>query len=351
MALEFNFTEARGIMKQKITLITRNKQDFSGIGMYAQSIVAALQKDYDITLMQPQCIFHYPVLFKNASFLHITSQDLALPLLFKNYERVLVTVHDIIPLQYPLYQSSPHIRWKTLDLWIFKKTISALKYATAIVCDSYATKDALKLFLQYSEKNIYVVHLYPLEEYKYEQLKRAPDDILYVGSEMPHKNLKTLFKALALIKKEIKDVRLIKIGTPQWPGARQELVEYAKELKIENNIVWKNTVPNLIKEYNTATILVHPSLHEGFGYPIVEAMACGCPVVCSNRTSLPELGGNAVVYFNPTDEQDMAKKIISVIQNKKLQKQLCKKGLSHVKEFTKEQFRRNMNYVYAQVMK
>ena len=115
---------------------------------------------------------------------------------------------------------------------------------------------------------------------------------------------------------------------------------------ISENIIWKDEVEDLVAEYNSATLFVHPSLHEGFGFPVVEAMACGCPVLSSNRGSLPELGGKAVEFFNPTDEYELAEKIISIIQNKKKQQTMRKKGFKQVKLFNKERFKRETMQVY-----
>jgi SAM-dependent methyltransferase len=90
-------------------------------------------------------------------------------------------------------------------------------------------------------------------------------------------------------------------------------------------------------------------LHEGFGFPVVEAMACGCPVICSNRTSLPELGGDAVLYFDPTNPYELAEKIVGILENKKMQEELQKKGLKQVKKFTKERFDKETKQVYELV--
>ena len=92
----------------------------------------------------------------------------------------------------------------------------------------------------------------------------------------------------------------------------------------------------LAKTYNLASLFVYPSFYEGFGLPPLESMACGTPVICSSTTSLPEVGGDAVIYCDPYDIEDIKFQIELVLNDKVLQKDMIKNGLERVKQFTWE---------------
>ncbi len=338
-----------------IAIIIHKITEASGINTYTNLLINAIPLSYEKRIQEPLKLFHYPTALRRTSNLtdnitHITSQDIALPLVFKKYKKCIVTVHDIISLQYPLFENAPHIRLKKLDKYLFKKTIASLKKADKIICVSNATKNALITIHPELKERIVVIHEYPAEIYIDKKKKRNAHDLLYVGSEMPYKNLPILFNAVALIKKQIPTIRLIKIGKSKWPGAREKLQALAKQLNITENIIWKNSVEDLCEEYNNVALLVHPSLYEGFGLPVIEAMACGCPVLASNRTALPEIGGNAAEYFDPTNPQECAEKIINILKNKKKQEQMRKRGFQNCQRFTKEQFAQKIDQVYKEVL-
>ncbi len=334
-----------------IAIIIHNTTEASGINTYTNLLINAIPASYEKRLQEPMKFFYYPLaLRKTDAITHITSQDLASPLIFKKYKKCIVTVHDIIPLQYPLFENAPHIHLKKLDKYLFKKTIAALKNADKIICVSNATKNELVAIHPELQKKIVVVHEYPAALYTDKKKKRNAYDLLYVGSELPYKNIPVLFKAVALVKKQIPAIHLIKIGTSKWPAARENLQAFAEQLKIAENIDWKDCVEDLCEEYNKAALLVHPSLYEGFGLPVIEAMACGCPVLASNRTALPEVGGDAAEYFDPTNPQDCAEKIIDILTNKKKQEQMRKRGFQNCKRFTKELFAKKIDQVYKEVL-
>lgn len=351
--------------KIDVCIITKDARAKCGLERYTSLLVNALKSDscYSVILIEPTKIGPLAIsvsqkkIDHKTTILHFRSQELASPLIFYKYPKTIVTVHDIIPLEYPLYEQATHLRAKKFDKWFFRKTIKALERAERIITVSEATKKSLLKHISYPEERIHVIYEYPSKEFKEiktiheEKKKQKTCDVLYVGSEMPYKNLTVLLHAIAAAKKKIPQVRLIKVGKALWPGAREELEALASTLGIEDVIVWKDEVEKIEEEYNRATVLIQPSLHEGFGFPIVEAMACGCPVICSNRTSLPELGGDAVLYFDPTNQYELAEKIMNILENKKMQEELRKKGLKQVKKFTKERFDRETKQVYELVEK
>lgn len=290
--------------------------------------------------------------FPSDSVIHLTTQTFAIPLAWqKPKQPVIVTVHDIIPYVFHQYNSIS-------ERFLYKFVIKGLRNATYLITDSEHTKKDLMELLHIPEEKIAVIHLgVDVEVFFSENAKgkknkqnmqRQENIILYVGSETKRKNLSTLFKAVAEIKKQLPNIQLVKIGVPEDKKEHEKLQSLAKKLQITENIMWKGYVENLVVEYRKATVFVLPSLYEGFGFPIIEAMACGCPVICSNKTSLPELGQDAALYFEGHDYHMLAQQLLQVLTDKKRQKQLREKGIKNVESFRWEKCVKMTEEVYHQ---
>jgi len=162
--------------------------------------------------------------------------------------------------------------------------------------------------------------------------------VLYLGSLKPHKNVSCLLRAFAILQQR-QDLphELLIIGE----GARwkSSLVQESVRLGIAGKTKFVPYVrPGLLpKIYAAADLLVMPSRIEGFGLPILEAMACGTPVICSRAASLPEVGGNAVVYFDPEDPEELAEAMERVLGSSELQRDLRAKGMTRARQFTWEE--------------
>ncbi|MEA1891765.1 MAG: glycosyltransferase family 1 protein, partial [Campylobacterota bacterium] len=159
--------------------------------------------------------------------------------------------------------------------------------------------------------------------------------ILAVSSLNYQKNFHSLVKAFNLLGDN--DIKLYLVGGINKNFASTELLS---EIEQNKNIIFKGRVDDdeLIKLYSNATCFVYPSLYEGFGIPPLEAQACGCPVVCSNVASLPEVGGvDSVVYCDPYSVEDIKEKIKLVLSDKKLQDDLRIKGFENIKRFSWEE--------------
>ncbi|MCR4305877.1 MAG: glycosyltransferase, partial [Candidatus Daviesbacteria bacterium] len=111
-----------------------------------------------------------------------------------------------------------------------------------------------------------------------------------------------------------------------------------KEYKLENKIIRPGHIETseLVAFYNLATVYIQPSLYEGFGLPLLQSFACGTPVISSNRGSLPEVGGKAALYFNPTDQSQALSLLGDVLQDRSLQYKLSKLGFEQVSKFSWE---------------
>lgn len=158
--------------------------------------------------------------------------------------------------------------------------------------------------------------------------------ILFVGTLQPRKNIVKLVEAFSNLKN--KDLELVIVGKKGWQY--EEILESPKKYGIEKRVLFLDTVSDeeLPSLYKNALCFVLPSLYEGFGLPILEAMQYGCPVITSNVSSLPEAGGDAALYFNPNDSSDIAEKIEKVISDSSLREEMIKKGHEQVKKFSWE---------------
>jgi glycosyltransferase involved in cell wall biosynthesis len=160
--------------------------------------------------------------------------------------------------------------------------------------------------------------------------------ILFVGTIQPRKNIGALIEAFSKIAQKNKETDLVIVGKKGW--LFEPIFKLPQKIQIENRVHFLDFVndEDLASLYKNAICFVLPSLYEGFGLPVLEAMQRGCPVITSNVSSLPEAGGNAALYVDPKDTDDIAKKIAQLINDDKLRKDLIKKGYEHLKMFSWE---------------
>ena len=159
--------------------------------------------------------------------------------------------------------------------------------------------------------------------------------LLYVGNLKPHKNVPTLLRAFAQLRNagKIAHSLLIVGDDARW---KRSIVEECVRLGIRDSTIFAPYIsPELLpKIYAGADLLVMPSTIEGFGLPVLEAMACGIPVLCSNAASLPEVAGDGALYFDPASHEELAAQIECILQSKDLSASLRDRGLRRAKKFT-----------------
>ena len=168
------------------------------------------------------------------------------------------------------------------------------------------------------------------------------DYLLCVGEVRPYKNVENVFRAMQLWP----DGPKLAISGKIFGVHKARLENLARSLNIENRIVWLDYVPDklLPNLYSEATAFIFPSLYEGFGLPIIEAMACGCPTLSSNMASLPEIGGKAAHFFDPTGISDIAESIRKVCEDSKYRQTLAQRGSKHATKFNWEtSFKKHMD--------
>lgn len=175
--------------------------------------------------------------------------------------------------------------------------------------------------------------------------------ILYVGNLHPRKNIVRLLEAFQLFKEESKlPHRLRIVGQAAWMAG--DVFRCARESGIAREIDFTGYVSleELVRLYQRAAVVVYPSLYEGFGLPVLEAMACGCPVVCSNTTSIPEVAGDACLLIDPTSASDIAKGLRKVLENPGLAADMKRKGLEQSRRFTWNDCARSTLEAYRTVL-
>jgi len=269
---------------------------------------------------------------------HITYQDMAYILEYIPLEKTIITCHDLIPW---VYEKNRSPYWQD--------NIKGLKKSDVIITVSDFSKNEIIKHLNYPSHKIHVIPdavdhtvYYPQRDKEILRTLKISDDkkiILYVGSETPRMNLPTLIKAFAKLKKDLPNVKLIKIGDPQILGSRKMIFNLIRHLNLQKDVIFLGYLPDdeLTLWYNAADLLVYPCLYAGFGLPPLEAMACGTPIITSNTTSLPEVVGDAGIMVNPTDSDSIADKIHEILTNSDLMESLVKKGLKRAEMFSWDQ--------------
>ena len=226
----------------------------------------------------------------------------------------------------------------------------AMRYSTrkanAVIAISNSTKSDIISYLGVKPEKIHAIHLAADENYRLlddkallESIKTKynlpPFFILAFLSLQRRKNLQNLVKAFSIVKKKNQlEHKLVFVGP-----SRSQHIEIEKAVgtaSVKNDVIWLKAIPeqDLPAIYNLADIFVYPSLYEGFGLPVLEAMACGCPVVCSNTSSMPEVVGDAAVLIDPVDVEQIANGIYSVLSDSVLKEGLKSKGLKRASQFS-----------------
>lgn len=158
--------------------------------------------------------------------------------------------------------------------------------------------------------------------------------VLCVGAINRRKNVTRLLEAFRKLKKSNLDMQLVLVGRIFWPFA--DLKRMIDELDLMHDVIHLENIPDedLLYLYNAAEAMVYPSLYEGFGLPLVEAMACGTPIIASNATSIPEVVGDAGVLFDPNSVDDIAEKMAIVLKDPRARSEMSGKSLERSKRFS-----------------
>jgi len=260
----------------------------------------------------------------------------------------IVTVHDLIRLFFDFDKET------IIEKMLLKLDIRGIKRASHIIVMSQHTKNDLIEFLKIPDGKISVIYNGVdhsiFKRYKIKTLDNPY--IMYVGSEGSRKNLGRLLEAFAILSKEFPELRLVKVGEPGRPKEyRRDTLRILDNFGLTHVVIFIDHISelDLAHYYSSARLLAYPSLYEGSGLPLLEAMACGCPVVASNTPSLPEVIGEAGIMVNPYATKNLIRAMREVLTNSKLRDDLVKKGLKQAKKFSWERAAEQTQEVYNKV--
>ncbi len=351
-------------------------QNYGGISRYFAEIINLLNDYQDVSL---SC----PVLFSNNEYIK-SNGAIRAHSFFKNSDfkgkgtliqnidaaftslSILKNDHDIF---HPTYYHPYHVRINKkpmvltcLDLIheiYIQNDINALKMkrkvlerATKIIAISKHTKNDLMKFYNIPDWKIEVIYLASsfqvMNKLNETSRNESQNYFLYVGKRNLYKNFIPFTEAITQLLHKHRDLFLFCAGGGKFDNEELELF---KSLKIENQVrYYPGTDESLHNLYSNAIAFVYPSLYEGFGIPLLEAMSCGCPVLASNTSSLPEVGGDAVLYFDPLKKDSIYYAAELILNDSYLRNDLKSKGFERVREFTWEKTALETHALYKNIL-
>jgi len=255
------------------------------------------------------------------------------------HPRTVVTIHDLGYFHFP--QAHPPLARLYLDL----STRWNAHVAAHVIADSQTTKDDLVRYYAIAPGKITVA--YPGRD---ENLRRVDDPsaieavkhrydivgdyLLYIGTLQPRKNLTRLVQAFSNLKSQISNLKMVIAGGKGW--LYDDIFAEVTRLGLESQVLFPGRVAEEDKAalLSSAKALVFPSLYEGFGLPVVEAMQCGTPVICSNTSSLPEVAGDAALLIDPFDVGALAQAMARLFDDADLRRTLIERGYAQAQKFS-----------------
>jgi glycosyltransferase involved in cell wall biosynthesis len=265
-----------------------------------------------------------------------------------------LTVHDMIFKLFPEHQ-------KSLNYWYLNATMPMYcRRAHAIITVSESSKRDIVAHYDIAPERVTVVYEAAAPEFlcgsqaamEHARKRYALPEhfLIHVGTIEPRKNLSRLIEALHLLRERGLEIPLVVVGAKGW--LYNQLFRRLKELEIGDNILFPGYVAanDLPALYSAATAAVMPSVYEGFGLPVLEAMACGIPVISSDTSSLPELGGEAAFYFDPYDLGGMVDAIRAVWTDADLRADMTLRGLEQAAKFSWQRAADETLRVYEDVL-
>lgn len=265
---------------------------------------------------------------------------------------MVVTIHDLSFLEYPHAFS-----WRVRTMLTTLVPGSVKRAARVIAVSEWTKQDLIRRFGVPAEKIAVTPEAPPPGFQRLPEAQRLPlppgvaePFVLAVGNLEPRKNLARLIEAFGLTVRQGFRGQLVLVGKAQRRAG--DVQRAVRESGVESRVVFTGFVSHddLTLLYNRASLFVYPSLYEGFGLPPLEAMACGCPVLASNATAMPEVLGDAALLVNPLSVEELAQGMMAVLDHPELAAGLREIGLRRAASYTWEATAARTREVYAQVL-
>jgi glycosyltransferase involved in cell wall biosynthesis len=282
---------------------------------------------------------YLPLYSRRASFALFHGTNFALP--YWSGCPTVLTIHDLSLLLYPETHEKHLVRRARVKLPL------AARKATAIITPSETVRGEVCEHLGVNADRVFAIpeaaracfYPMPAAESRSVCLRLAVevDFILFVGTVEPRKNLLTLVRAFeAVIRSTSSPLQLVIAGDKGW--LRGDLMDYLRDNHVSERVLFTGHLPDhdLRALYSSCRVFVYPSLYEGFGLPLLEAMACGAPVVTSRIPSILETVGNVARLISPTDVEDLARGITSLLNDPSEREHRSTTGIAHAKNFSWE---------------
>jgi len=331
---EFNFIEPKFLVKHR----------FPGKGKL-QALRNKYFPQYDTSIINTTSVIN-SLLEKKYDLFHPTYYDDYF-LEYINDKPFVITIYDLIYEKYP--DNFPPKEVET----ILRNKKKLIECANHIIAISESVKQDLIEFYKVNENKVSVIYLgnsliQNSLETNIVRSNEIPDRyILYVGNRLAYKNFIFLIKSIHSILQNNKQLYVVCTGN-KFTAAEKKIF---RELKIEDRLIHKFVSDyELALLYKSAKIFVFPSLYEGFGIPVLEAMSNGCPMALSNTSSLSEVGGDAAMYFDPTNSESICNTLNICLFDDQVRTELTRKGRERVKLFSWENTAKATAVVYAKVL-
>ena len=363
-------------------------RNFTGLGNYSRSIITLLSSFYpdnnyilytppykphpehrfsdreNIQIVQPQGMYkRFPSVWRSFGITHDAKRDAVqlfhglsgeLPIgLNKRHIRSVVTIHDLIFLRYPQF-------YKPIDRLIYKKKFkSACENADLIIAISKQTRqdiidffgiagEKIRLVYQGCDPQFYETCSDEQKQTVATKYQLPPNYILYVGTIEERKNLNTIVRALASLPDRY---RLVAVGKPT--AYMQQVNSEIDRLALHSRVhfIHKVDFRDLPAIYQQAEVFVLPSVFEGFGIPVLEALNSKIPAITSNVSSLPEAGGAHSMYVNPSDSRELEQALLRLFTDSDLRMSMITNGYQHALNFREEKIAADLWEVYNELQK
>lgn len=369
----------------RVGIIRRAIQSSFSMDVYADGIVSGLRAarpNWDIVELIPELkqeiwqpaplkgltnyyrrYWHYPQEFKAAGvdIFHVVdhSDGHYVYWLSGSGKPIIVTCHDLINFIQP-QNISDQSKFPTVSRFIWEYAVKGISKADHIITVSNHTKSDVEQILNVSPKQITTIPnavdsvfqvLIPEEKSRLRKIYGLPPEavvLLNVGSNHPRKNVFSVLKALLHLKRRELPFHFLKAGA----DFTNEQKKFLEEENLVRNTTYlgKPSKTSLVNIYNAADILISPSLYEGFGITVLEAMACGTAVIAANTTSLPEVVGDAGILVDPMNTEAIAASIYQLYKEPDVYEQKVAAGLERVKCYSWEKTAESVANVYEKAI-